>query len=106
MSIILTVNAGSSSVRFAIFSSGARPARLLDGKLERIGQEAATVAGDRLAQRLKAQTSMPPPAAIGHPGGHGMQPTRPERASGSLLGAPRGFAALCPEHLPRRTELI
>src|SRR5258708_9917366 len=106
MSIILTVNAGSSSVRFAIFSSGARRARLLDGKLERIGQEAATVTADRLAQRLKAQTSMPPPAAIGHRVVHGMLHTQPERVSATLLEELRRIASFDPEHLPREIELI
>jgi acetate kinase len=106
MSIILTINAGSSSVRFAIFSSGAQPARLLDGKLERIGQEAATVTADRLAQRLKAQTSMPPPTAIGHRVVHGMLHTQPERVSPALLEELRRIASFDPEHLPREIELI
>ena len=34
---VLTLNAGSSSVRWALFRAGAQPARLGAGKLERIG---------------------------------------------------------------------
>jgi acetate kinase len=103
---ILTINAGSSSVRFAIFSSGARPARLLDGKLERLGSEAAAVTADRLAQRLKAQSAIAAPDAIGHRVVHGMLHSQPERVSPTLLTELRSIASLDPEHLPREIELI
>ena len=103
---ILTINAGSSSVRFAIFSSGARPARLLDGKLERLGSEAAAVTADRLAQRLKAQSAIAAPDAIGHRVVHGMLHSQPERVSPALLTELRSIASLDPEHLPREIELI
>jgi len=106
MSHILTINAGSSSIRFAIFSSGARPARLQNGKLERIGNEAAAVTADRLALQLKAETSMPPPTAIGHRVVHGMLHTQPERVSPTLLKELRRIASFDPEHLPREIELI
>jgi hypothetical protein len=36
-SYILTVNGGSSSLKFAFFAMGARPARLLSGRAERVG---------------------------------------------------------------------
>src|ERR1700691_883270 len=103
---ILTINAGSSSVRFAIFSSGARPARLLDGKMDRIGSESGTVTADRLAQKLKAQASIAAPDAIGHRVVHGMLHSQPERVSPALLMELRRIAPLDPEHLPREIELI
>ena len=103
---ILTINAGSSSVRFAIFSSGARPARLLGGKLERLGSEAAAVTADRLVQRLKAQSAIAAPDAIGHRVVHGMLHSQPERVSPALLTELRSIASLDPEHLPREIELI
>lgn len=103
---ILTINAGSSSVRFAIFSSGARPARLLDGKMERIGGEAGAVIADRLAQKLKAQASIAAPDAIGHRVVHGMLHSQPERVSATLLAELRRIASFDPEHLPREIELI
>jgi acetate kinase len=103
---ILTINAGSSSVRFAIFSSGERPARLLDGKMERIGSEAAAVTADRLAQRLEAKVTIAAPDAIGHRVVHGMQHSQPERVSPSLLTELRSIASFDPEHLPREIELI
>ena len=106
MSHILTINAGSSSVRFAIFSSGARPARLLDGKIERIGGEAADAIADGLAQKLKAAHSIEVPDAIGHRVVHGMLHSQPERVSPTLLSELRRIASLDPEHLPREIELI
>jgi acetate kinase len=106
MSHILTINAGSSSVRFALFSSGARPTRLLDGKMERIGSESATVIADRLAQKLEAQSYRAAPNAIGHRVVHGMLHTQPERVSPNLLTELRRIASFDPEHLPREIELI
>ena len=103
---ILTINAGSSSVRFAIFASGARPARLLAGKMERIGGETAAVTADRLAQKLKSKSSMAAPDAIGHRVVHGMLHSEPERVSATLLTELRRIASLDPEHLPREIELI
>ena len=103
---ILTINAGSSSVRFAIFSSGARPARILDGKMERIGSEGAAGIADRLAQKLKAHAHRAVPDAIGHRVVHGMLHSQPERVSPTLLAELRRIASFDPEHLPREIELI
>jgi acetate kinase len=103
---ILTINAGSSSIRFALFSSGARAARLLDGKMERIGSEAAAVSADRLAQKLEAQSHRAAPDAIGHRVVHGMLHSQPERVSTTLLTELRRIASFDPEHLPREIELI
>jgi acetate kinase len=102
---ILTINAGSSSVRFALFSSGMPPARLLDGKMERIGGEAVAAIVNRLAQEIKA-SDVATPFAIGHRVVHGMQHSQPERVSPTLLAELRSIAPLDPEHLPREIELI
>ena len=85
MSHILTINAGSSSVRFALFSNEARPLRLLAGKMERIGDEAANAIADGLAQKLKEGHSIETPDAIGHRVVHGMLHSQPERVSPALL---------------------
>jgi acetate kinase len=103
---ILTINAGSSSVRFALFSSGARPVRLIDGKMERIGNEAGAVTADRLAGKLNSQAHGAAPDAIGHRVVHGMLHSQPERVSPALLTELRSLAPLDPEHLPREIELI
>jgi acetate kinase len=103
MSQILTINAGSSSIRFALFSSGAR---VLDGKMERIGGEAAAVSADRLVQKLQAQSCRVVPEAIGHRVVHGMLHSQPERVSPALLTELRRIVSFDPEHLPREIELI
>jgi acetate kinase len=106
MNHILTVNAGSSSVRYALFSSGAPPRRLLDGKMERIGDEDARSTADRLVQMLKAESSVGTPDAVGHRVVHGMRHTEPERVSPALLAELRHISGFDPEHLPREIELI
>jgi acetate kinase len=106
MSHILTINAGSSSIRFALFASGARPTRLMDEKMERIGNEAASVTADRLVQKLTAQSSIAAPDAIGHRVVHGMLHTQPERVTPALLEELRRITPYDPEHLPREIALI
>jgi acetate kinase len=106
MSIILTINAGSSSIRFALFASGARQLRLMDEKIERIGGESASVTADRLVQKLKEQASIAAPDAIGHRVVHGMLHTRPERVTPGLLEELRRITPYDPEHLPREIALI
>jgi len=103
---VLTVNAGSSSIRFALFAAGARQVRLLDEKIERIGNEAASVTADRLLQKLKAQCSIAVPDAIGHRVVHGMLHTQPERVTPGLLEELRRITPFDPEHLPREIALI
>src|SRR5450432_1945193 len=40
---ILTINGGSSSIKFALFGAGDPPQRLLEGAIERIGQPEAAL---------------------------------------------------------------
>jgi acetate kinase len=103
---ILTINAGSSSVRFALFAGDARATRLMDEKMERIGNEAASVTADRLVQKLTAQSSTAAPDAIGHRVVHGMLHTQPERVTPALLEELRRITPYDPEHLPREIALI
>jgi acetate kinase len=103
---VLTINAGSSSIRFALFASGARWVRLMDEKIERIGSEAASVTVDRLVQKLKAQSLVAAPDAIGHRVVHGMLHTQPERVTRGLLDELRRVTPYDPEHLPREIALI
>ena len=55
---ILTINAGSSSIRFAVFETSGRPTRVLQGKLERIGSPDACLTV-RHSGAAPAQISMP-----------------------------------------------
>ena len=45
---ILTINGGSSSIKFALFEAGDSLRRILEGGIERIGLPEATLAGERL----------------------------------------------------------
>ena len=127
MSNILTINAGSLSIRFALFKSGQPAIRVLSGKLERIGSSqailTATRAGDTatavsvdaqdpdavadaLAEWLQRMSPPQIPDAIGHRIVHGMLHAAPERITAALIGELRGIAAYDPEHLPREIDLI
>jgi len=103
---ILTINAGSSSIRFALFATGARMMRLMDEKIERIGSEAVSATADRLVQKLTAQSSIAAPDAIGHRVVHGMLHTQPERVTPALLEELRRITPFDPEHLPREIALM
>jgi acetate kinase len=124
---ILTINAGSSSIRFAVFEFSGRPTRVLDGKLERIGSPEACLtarhsgraaaqislgalsgrgAVDSLVEWLRGQPAVSAPDAVGHRVVHGMLHTAPERVTAELLAELRGITPYDPEHMPREIELI
>ena len=105
MTNILTFNAGSSSIRFALFDCAGRPIRVLDGKMERIGSpdvclSVRTVGGaatqidlqatrgrgavDSLLEWLQG-SAVAAPDAVGHRVVHGMLHTAPERVTAELL---------------------
>jgi acetate kinase len=103
---ILTINAGSSSIRFAVFAAGASMVKLMDEKIERIGGEPVDVMAARLVQELQAKTSIGTPDAIGHRVVHGMLHTQPERIVPALIAELRRISPFDPEHLPREIALI
>jgi acetate kinase len=124
---ILTINAGSSSIRFAVFECAGRPMRVLDGKMERVGSpevcltvrangQAATrinmdasqgrEAVDSLVEWLQRRSALPVPDAVGHRVVHGMLHTAPERVTAELLAELRRITPYDPEHMPREIELI
>jgi acetate kinase len=129
---ILTINGGSSSIRFALFEIGATSERLLDGKVERIGTPEATMklqlagqppsnrngepvridgekpeaAVDALAAQLERQWPGAPVQGIGHRVVHGMQHMDPQRVTPQLLQELKSLEPYDPEHLPREIELI
>ena len=103
---ILTINAGSSSIRFALFAAGASMVKLMDEKIERNGSEAVDVMAGRLVQKLQAKASIGIPDAIGHRVVHGMLHTQPERVAPDLLAELRRITPFDPDHLPREIALI
>ena len=125
---VLTINAGSSSIRFAFYGSGSAPAKLEYGKIERIGEpgaafeisagrgntpsRAAVEAGsfraavDSLVEWLESQPRFAEVTAVGHRVVHGMTHSRPARVTPRLLEELRAAIPYDPEHLPQEIELI
>jgi acetate kinase len=125
MRFILTINAGSSSIRFAFYQVGVALARCLHGKLDRIGESDAILTfssrGDvdgRLSvpegcsvsrflwEWLEQQLEFKELIAVGHRIVHGMRHSAPERITGELLVELSGLLSYDPEHLPLEIELI
>ena len=127
MSNVLTMNAGSSSIRFAIFEAAQPQRRLMQGKMERIGSSDATLSIDRaeqppalvtvkvekpataidfLLEWLESQVLFKTVVAVGHRVVHGMLHTDPELITAKLLKELKSIIPFDPEHLPREIELI
>jgi acetate kinase len=126
---VLTINAGSSSIRFAFYGSGSDPAKLEYGKIERIGEpgaafevsggpektkaarvplEAGTfrAAVDSLLGWLESQPGFAEVTAVGHRVVHGMMHSQPARVTAQLLEELKAAIPYDPEHLPQEIELI
>jgi acetate kinase len=125
---ILTINGGSSSIRFAVYEAGETPRRQLDGKIDRIGLGGTNLivhdpagkphvprrlaAADHrtavsfLLDWLEAQQIFASVKAAGHRVVHGMKHSEPERVTPKLLAELHRITSYDPEHLPREIELI
>ena len=125
---ILTINGGSSSIKFAIYQTGEPLARVLHGKIDRIGlsdtnltftrstgnQQAGRSlaipdhksAADFLIDWLEEQHGFESVQAVGHRVVHGMTHTAPEPVTREILDELHRISPLDPEHLPREIELI
>ena len=55
---VLTVNAGSSSVKFAVFTSADSPERILNGQVERIGNPDAQLVAKRAGAKAEDRRSI------------------------------------------------
>ncbi len=125
---ILTINGGSSSIKFALYQVGEPLKRGLDGKIDRIGLSGTTLtfndptrkqpktrslavsdhksAANSLMDWLEAQRDFASVKAVGHRVVHGMQHTAPELVTQELLDELHPIRPYDPEHLPREIELI
>jgi acetate kinase len=125
---ILTVNGGSSSIRFALYSNDDALSCDLEGKVDRIGSDHATLAfedhrsGKRgeqavsasdLASGAKALTDwmalsgeLATVAAIGHRVVHGMGRAAPALIDAELVHELHGIEVADPDHLPGEIRLI
>jgi acetate kinase len=125
---LLTLNGGSSSIRFALFDLGEPLQRLLDGKVDRVGlsgtnltfkdatgqpQNSRTIeSNDRqsavgfLLDWLATQQAFASVKAVGHRVVHGMTHSEPERITSELLDELHRITPYDPDHLPLEIELI
>lgn len=126
---ILAVNAGSSSVKFAVYRLEGSPQRLLRGNLDRIGlpgtkltfadavrkdegvRECGSLdhaaAASLLLDWLDERAGLTALAAVGHRVANGGARFREaQRVTGELLDELRRISAYSPEHLPAEIALI
>lgn len=125
---ILTINGGSSSIKFALYQTGQPMRRTLHGKVDRIGEPDAQLTFDDqsgdpqcslrleasdhrsaahfLIDWLEARSGIDSVAAVGHRVVHGMKHTEPELVTSELLDELHRIGPYDPDHLPREIELV
>ena len=125
---ILTINGGSSSVKFALFETGASLHRILGGGIDRIGKPGATLLvkglnpGDNISRPLTApdlttavdalidgieeHSGHGAFAAVGHRVVHGgPKYSQPRRITAEMVADLRKLSPFDPEHLPEEILL-
>ena len=125
---ILTINGGSSSIKFALYQVEEPLKRGLCGKVDRIGLSGTSLtfnhptkkqqvsrsisvvdhksAVNFLIDWLEEQKSLESVRAVGHRVVHGMKHTAPEIVTQDLLDELHRISPYDPDHLPREIELI
>src|ERR1035437_5819533 len=125
---VLTINGGSSSVRFAFYEAGDALRRQLDGKIDRICLSGTNLVvsdpsgNPQVSRRLAAAShgtavgalldwleekpGFASIKAVGHRGGHGMKHSEAERITPKLLAELYRITPYDPDHLPREIGLI
>ncbi|HXU31305.1 MAG TPA: acetate/propionate family kinase [Thermoanaerobaculia bacterium] len=125
---LLTLNGGSSSIRFALYRAGDELVRELYGKVDRVGLPGTVLefdarpgssservgledsdhrsAGNLLIDVLEQRGVFASLRAVGHRVVHGMRHTEPEVVTDELVRELERLSPLDPEHLPAEIELI
>ena len=125
---ILTINGGSSSIKFALYQVGEPLKRGLYGKIDRIGltgtnltfsdstgnqkdslileSSGTKAAANFLIDWLEKQDGFPSVKAVGHRVVHGMNRTGPEPITNELLEELHLITSYDPDHLPNEIEFI
>ena len=127
---VLTINGGSSSIRFAFYDADDASRQVLAGKIDRIGLSDTTLTVDEPQRGTTSRTQIKMDAAdhrtaviylmdwlashplfakvgaVGHRVVHGMQHSNPERVTPELLAELKRITPYDPEHLPREIELM
>jgi acetate kinase len=126
-SCVLAINGGSSSIKFALYETGASLIRLLDGKVERIGISGTTLtvspsqgkpeknavdgsshssAVNSVMDRLEKEPAFTNVKGVGHRIVHGLTHSEPEKVTPKLLEELRQIIPYDPEHLPQGIQLM
>jgi acetate kinase len=114
---ILTINGGSSSIKFALYKS---LDKLLDGEIERIGIAGTQLTWNKtnsinvdtkdpvtfLINWLEKENHLKDVKAIGHRIVYGMHYTQPEKITPQLLKELKEISLIDPEHMPGEIKLI
>jgi acetate kinase len=125
---ILTINGGSSSIKFALYRVGKIPARFLYGKIDRIGLVDSTFTFNNekglyhdipeagisdyhssvifLMDWMEKQIDFSNLMGVGHRVVFGMKHTEPELITQKLLDELHSITTYDPDHLPSEIELI
>ncbi len=125
---VLSINGGSSSIKFALYTADMALIPLLSGAVENIGTLNTNlnfidaVGGKQHTMRIKTsdhqevvhvlmdwlekQDHFASLKVIGHRVVHGMSHTKPEKITIQLLGKLKEISAYDPEHLPEEIKLI
>lgn len=108
--VILTVNCGSSSLKYGLFSQADSPEQLHSGQIRDIGKAPVKdmeAAVDQLIALLNERFREYEVTAIGHrivQGGQ--QHMEPEKVTDQLLSSLGGLISLAPDHLPAELAAI
>ena len=125
---ILTINGGSSSIKFALYEAVKPLKRALYGTVDRIGLSGTSLtfhdadgkpsasrklavadhksAANSLLDWLETQIDFKSVKGVGHRVVHGMKHNEPEVVTKKLLAELRRISPNDPDHLPREIELI
>lgn len=125
--MVLTVNGGSSSIKFSLYSGGKALEKVMSGELSRIGQPDAILkfknengkaqqfkvtaadyasATDYLITLLEKEVDFKDIKAIGHRVVQGMKQTEPALITDKLLNELKKDIPYDPDHLPGEIRLI
>jgi acetate kinase len=125
---ILTINGGSSSIKFALYAAVKPLKRGLYGTVDRIGLNGTNLtfhyadgkpeasrkliavdhksAANSMLDWLETEPDFASVKAVGHRVVHGMKHTEPEIVTPELLAELHRISPYDPDHLPREIELI
>ncbi|HVW22141.1 MAG TPA: acetate/propionate family kinase [Opitutaceae bacterium] len=107
---VLALNAGSSSLKYALFFAGSAPERALAGEIDRVRDRDGTGYRqeiDFILGRIAEIGGLEGLAVAGHRVLHGGSRHRaPRRLDAGLMAELRRLTPLAPEHLPEQIALI